>query len=620
MFILDEQEIHSDRGTFSPLAILEKRGILAQGPCGGINKVVASWLNRNPAVKWCLIAVGIFLAAAVVFRPTADERTVNYHAVSDPSVIAHLWDEYIQDAIPTIANQPFSSPEQINRHYAIQYAIRVICRKQAYQKLNDGFGRIDPQLVSQYIRQYLNTCISNIDPPKDFAYTAYYDTDREAFDIEEMAVSASYVKYNEMTPWAIRLDSVTKNEAEGSYTVKLVQLASAKSTRVVRETTCVLQERPDGTMYFKSIHHAYPTSAQSIVIDGRYQKLSPTRLNVSSTDKEWPLHVLASFDGKVFARSDNGKEGSAYQDTLKVYDARNFNELASFASPKQFEAVKVTQSGYLIVSRGNVLKLDRQLKVIEITDIPSDVAKEAFGGDWWGGFDVSKDGRYFVYSSQSQGLKLYDVKTGTERLLARHLPENTKFQYVPYIQGPAFVDHDSKVVARVAGYESISGYVIIDLRTGRTKKLTMDDLAFNGIYTFDSNFPYAYGLSARTVGAGTSKPDIYITRLDYGQMEMKQFKVRVTDDAQRVPLSAEFWPLVTHNDKYLAYVSVQYAETGDSADNVYHIVRVDLKTLKAETLLSIKAGCPTVLGILEDGRVIFSYYFENTGGLGVTEK
>lgn len=572
----------------------------------------AKTFNTKWPVLIIVMAVILLLGLAkhALNKPVAEPSEL----VSDPEVLSYIWDEYIEDTISTIANQPFANPEQIDRSYAIQYAIRLMCRKGMYENLTDELGRIEAKEVSELIEQYLNTSITDINP-QDFAYTAFYDKDNNGFYFNE--ITSSNVKYNEENPWGIKLDSVYKNEAENSYTVKLLHYVSHQSSRITKETIYTLQERQDGTMCFVSIINSYPDSEELVVIDGEFQKLDLARLKIKPSDKEWPCHVLGDYDGKLFVRFDNGKEGCEYEDVLKIYDDQNFNELGRFSSSKQFLTVKVKQSGYLILNGDKILQLDHSLNLAREIDVPSIVAKEVFQGDWWGGLDISIDGRYFIYSSQSQGLMLYDSETESEKVLAKHLPENQKLYYVPYIYDPSFVDSDRKAAAKIMGYECIDGHIMTDLETGEVKKLSIDTYGYNNIYTFNGDLSAAYGVSSFTANH-EGKPDIYLNRLDYEKMKISTSKATLSDDSQSCTLSPEIWPAIAQNDRYLAYVTVQYANSGDHADDMYYIVRIDLNTMKAETLLSIKAGYPTVLGMLEDGRVLFSYYFENARGMGIT--
>lgn len=55
-------------------------------------------------------------------------------------------------------------------------------------------------------------------------------------------------------------------------------------------------------------------------------------------------------------------------------------------------------------------------------------------------------------------------------------------------------------------------------------------------------------------------------------------------------------------------------------ERVYHLVRINLETMKAETVLSVKAGFPSIRALTGDGRILFSYAFEREQGLAITGK
>lgn len=586
-------------------------------------------INLIKRWKWG-IAVLILLTAILVYRGwDKPEPALNVPVdqpklsmVTDSQALAELWENYILDAIPTICNQPFANADQINRDNAIQYGIWTMVRQGAYQQHPNGTGTIDPQKLSWYIKQYLNIDLGDIDPQQDFVFTAFYDIKTNTFDISEMKSAQSNYRYEEVTPWGIKLDSVSYDGLSRQYSIKLVHFATAESKRITRTTTCILQKRPDGTMYFISIQDEYPDTENLIKIDGTHQKIDADKLGISSADLQGALQVMKVYDHKLFIRTDNGKQGGEYFNVIRVYDENTWSELASFSSPEQFLAVKAVPAGFLLFGCSSVIHLDRQLRETGTSEIPLMVHTEAFRDDWWGGMDISEDGRYFVYSSQQEGLMLYDSQTKSSRRLAQHLPEtpeNSNVRYIPYIQGPAFVDNDSKVVARITGYESIAGYIMVDLESRRTANLAQNDYAFNNIYSFDGDQPASLGVFSRTENPdGSGHRNTYITILDHGKMEITESQVITTAENQNNPLYSEIAPLPLYNDKYLVYVVEKYSSTGDIVDNMYHIVRVDLNSMEAETILSIKAGTPTLLALLEDGRILFSYSFENFSGLAVS--
>lgn len=582
--------------------------------------------KKSIVTKWWIIAliISILLLIIAVSNLKSNYEKAKASPVTDPQVLSYLWDEYIFDAIHTIANQPFASSQQVNRDYAVQYAVWTMCRKGIYESLDNGWGRIDPATMQEWIDQYLNTSITDIIPSRDFTFTGFYNSEKDAFCVNDMFSTGSRNKFNETNPWGIKLDSVIRNQHQKTYTINLLQYASAQSRRITRQTVCVLQERPDGTMYFVNITDSYPVQKDLIKISGDYEELDPAVFKASTENNDWPMQLLKHHNGMLFIRTENGQPGSKYQNCIMVCNDRSFKEITRFESSAQFLDVKTTPTGYLILSRDSIIKLSSDAMIVEENNIPPTVQQEAMHDDWWGGLDVSKDGRYLVYSSQSQGLMLYDTKAETTMRLAGHLPrqpENSQFEYVPLIVSPAFVDNDNKVVSKILGYESIGGYIIIDLETKQSQVLSMSDFTYNNIYAFSSDLPAAYGISSRPVDPSNPEhQEIYVSKLDYAGINITHHPAILTDDNQEKPLSPETWPLIMQSPQYLAYVAAVYNSTGDNADNMYYIVRIDLESMKAETLLTIKAGYPSLLGMLEDGRVIFSYYFENASGLGITAK
>ena len=178
----------------------------------------------------------------------------------------------------------------------------------------------------------------------------------------------------------------------------------------------------------------------------------------------------------------------------------------------------------------------------------------------------------FVYSSKHKGLMLYDAETKSEKLLANISSENRRFNYIPYIYGPVLVDHDHKVVANISGYEGLEGYLMIDLNTLELRKITNAEFI-----NFNSDLPAAYGIYPQIEQPnGTGKPTVGVARLDYGKMEVSKSGVLISDDVQRDLLGGEGGAFSAYNDRYLAYITVQYSQTADPADNTYHLVRLTL--------------------------------------------
>ena len=592
-----------------------------------MNKVRDLW--RGSQVKaWIgiMVTLVIIVLVVVMLRSSLDEPSAKNQSsssvsstkqslVEDPVVLARIWDEYIQDAIPTIFNNPFQSAKEINRDDAIHYAIYVIIRHQAYQEIEPGWGRIEPELVSQYIKKYLSVDITNIHPNQDYAYTAYYESSKDAFDINGINSSYPHVKYNELTPWCSKLDSVTKNEEDGTYHVKLVQFVSGQSSRINGEINCVLKERSDGSMYFKQVSYRYPDQKQLVSIQGKYRRFDLPKLKINAENKDRPFLILGEFNNRLFIRYNNGRQGIEAREDIGVYDVSNLKELLQVKSAKQIFKVKQTQDGYMLIASDSIIYLDKDLQNQKELRLPNTV-REAYQVEWQGGFDVSKDGRYFVYSSKHKGLMLYDAETKSEKLLAEHFPENRKLNYIPYIYGPVLVDHDHKVVANISGYEGLEGYLMVDLNTLELRKITEAEFI-----NFDSALPAAYGIYPHTEKPnGTGKPTVAVARLDYSKMEVSKSGVLIRDDVQRDLLGGEGGAFSAYNDRYLAYITVQYSQTDDPADNIYHLVRINLDSMQAETILTIKAGYPSILGILDNGQVIFSYWFENENGIGITDK
>jgi hypothetical protein len=584
-------------------------------------------LWRGSRVKvWIgvIVTLVIIVLVAVMLRSSLDEAknpsssgesSTRNSMVEDPVILAWIWDEYIQDAIPTIFNNPFKSAEEINRDDAIHYAVYVIIRHQAYQEIEPGWGRIEPELVSQYIKKYLSVDITNIHPAQDYAYTAYYDSSKDAFDIKGIHSSYPHVKFNELTPWCSKLDSVTKNEEDRTYQVKLVQFASGKSSRINGEINCVLKERTDGSMYFKQVSYRYPDQKQLVSIQGKYRNIDLPKLKINAENKDRPFMVIAEFNNRLFIRYNDGRQGIEQREDIGIYDVSNLKELMQVKSAKQIFKVKQTQDGYMLIASDSIIYLDKDLQNQKELRLP-DTVREAYQFEWQGGFDVSKNGRYFVYSSKNKGLMLYDAETKSEKLLANHYPENRRFNYIPYIYGPVLVDHDHKVVANISGYEGLEGYLMADLNTLELRKITNAEFI-----NFDSALPAAYGIYPHTEQPnGTGKSTVGVARLDYSKMEVSKSGVLISDDVQRDLLNGEEGAFSAYNDRYLVYITLQYSQTDDPAENIYHLIRINLDSMQAETILTIKGGYPSILGILDNGQVIFSYWFENENGIGITDR
>lgn len=145
-----------------------------------------------------------------------------------------------------------------------------------------------------------------------------------------------------------------------------------------------------------------------------------------------------------------------------------------------------------------------------------------------------------------------------------------------------------------------------------------DCLLLESVHPFLWNWPiigkYLPQLSSMNImGAG----DWALSLVNTNNREISQpVPIRYSKE-QEPKLSAE--PNMLFTDRYFAYIRQVEDVINCLEDAHYTINVVDLSSMTTKTVLTIKAGIPSLLGITNDGSVLLTYLINNEKGLLITE-
>jgi len=240
---------------------------------------------------------------------------------------------------------------------------------------------------------------------------------------------------------------------------------------------------------------------------------------------------------------------------------------------------------------------------------------DSFLADCAYGYDISNDLNYICYSD-SEGLHLMDLSNGNCGLLVETIPAEHPFPdndwagpSYHHFMSPRFIASDTKIITTLSGYEGNHGYLIYDLnkqnyeRIGSYESISTQYISINRGMLMDIFAPYQEGQN--------DFADYSIKYLDFDSnqvLEINEKLIGSLNDFLREPNS------IYVNSGYGAFLTY-------SADmKKTYIHRIDLKTMEIEpNILSIEGARVALVGILTDGRVIFSYYRTTAEqGIGIT--
>ncbi|HHV65075.1 MAG TPA: hypothetical protein GXX46_08400 [Peptococcaceae bacterium] len=574
-----------------------------------------------------LLILGLILTAcsanSTPAGPTVGEENQNQNQaveITDSLEIEKLWQEYIYDAIPTIGNTwEFNSPEEIE-----QGAIAKFC----WLKYVEENGTAGLQTVSEestlllfpletaleYAKRYFNTSYLRVVEIPDYDY----DQQREAFTFAQRSKRPK-PKHKENNPWGMELEKVVKNP-DGTVTVTLLRYNNyLKNKRLECILNFTLKQRADGSLYFVSGKKEYINN-HLVAISGEYtvfEKISGFEGNLQELYMLGQAGERAIFAYVPYAEEEWSKLMLLDFKTMTIVKER---EVASGFSSGD---LKFTGEKIIICTKDKVLTFTPELEPLEELALPQSLTAKINRESpydprhspevFFGGYDIKADLSQIVYADEI-GLKLLDLKTEQETLLAETVPiPDSELSPKSYHLQPKFVAAEEKVITTMTGYEFNLGYTICDLRQGTIKKLDIGSYQTTGRIRSDSGLLEANNWRYDE----KAQMGIYQTLyLDFQSGAVSVLELENPRDTGYIML--EDMSYVGQN--YAAFMTSQI-DNRDSANSKYYLCRVNLKTLTVEPeVLTISATQPHILGVLENGEIIFWYdLFPTERGICLTK-
>ncbi len=481
-------------------------------------------------------------------------------------------------------------------------------------------------LVQSKIRQYFD-----IDVQLDLEKVL-----REGFGLSEgdrtIRVYSEQIPHDAQNPWGIVLRSVTYDQDQGTYKVILDSLANPKTRRIERVTHITLKERNDKSLYYLSVKYEYPKT-EFVEITGDYVTLRAEDFGAKMTHYESPAAVVGSgIGGKLLLRADRSLNiKNPYSDivtTFSIYDPRENRVERQFEIPETktslFHGVRILPDKLIFKMTDSFFVTTLDLGKIDSTRALPDVIRKALADtDYITGYDVSADLRKIVFTNRN-GLYIHDLDSGLTTKFASHIPVQSDLFDKAYIMSPHFSVNDKAIIAMLSGYEGYYGVMALNLQHPDKPYIQRNPSILSGVDWTNVMYPLVHmQLGARKA--------LEIERINLEALSDPSTKVNrdireiiFQDEESQQPIdSIDNIPM--YNGRYLAYVATGYAKDNSHSaeqvypdEQIYHIVRVDLETMKAETILSLKAGMPYIRALTGDGQVLFSYHFEREMGLALT--
>ena len=412
-------------------------------------------------------------------------------------------------------------------------------------------------------------------------------------------------KYTIENDWNGYLQKVTKS-SDGIYTAILVSYDSYENKRIERTYTYTLKENSDKSLCFISGKVEWINN-HLVSLSGNYTKFE--KINGYDGDLGDLLSV-GEIDGRMLLCS------SEVDSTNSDYVLMLFNPVTSTAEkvitikiddPNSYYGIKLFNDKIVVKLADKLIVISRDLKHQSEQLLPKTVAdkisrKTEYDNNgiqyvFFSGYDVTEDLKKFVYTDEI-GVIIYDVSSGKESILAKTVKINTKIviDSVSYYSTPRFVCDETKVITTMCVYEGTSGYKLINI----PKKTTVDLDSYNA---FTDNIFYDTGVLSINDRNSSSEYKSYYT--DFITGERKEINLKDIGNTNNLVPKEHLYV----GKNYAAFV-IYDSDNNGMENSTYHINRLNLKTLEIENDVVIsKAADIKILGITDDGRIVFNYSY-----------
>jgi hypothetical protein len=541
--------------------------------------------------------------------------------ITDSQELEKLWQEYFYHSITTIGNnQGFSSAEEIDPLYVAEFCWFKYIMEHGRESLElageDSYNRLLPlDIVLDYAERYFNTTTLDLTKVEN----RDYDFAKNAFTFC-LGSDQEIPSYTDQNSWVIHLDKVTR-DSDGTVTAVLVKYDSYRHRRVESTDTYTLKPHGDGSLYFVSCQRDYVNN-NLVSLTGDFHRIDMLEglegyigeLAMIGEDNVTNSLIIAKM-------SYNEKKDAA----LLLLNAENLQAEKKLELKTDMGHFDIGLKGEKIIIRqeNKILLIDKNLELIEEMLLPAAIKERIqrepkYDSDglpdiYFGGYDVSADFSKIVYSDEI-GVKLYNLTDDTEILLSPTVPiTGSELIKNSYHSNPRFVADDKKVITTMTAYEGTMGYSLCSLEDQAAKKYDISsDSSSTGFIRYDTGL---LELNAPFYNEEKQIAEYKTVFLDYLTGELKYIKLRDIGDTGYVIPSDHTYV----GQNYAAFITTTWDED-DYANKMSYINRINLKTFEVEPeVVSVKAAETHILGVLSDGRIIFSYdFYPSEKGICIT--
>lgn len=553
-------------------------------------------------------SISILLMLCLLLTGCAGAKEAPEHtsvAVTDEETLAQLWEDYLADAYGTIGNEDFAVSEEVQTLGPfLYYALKRMAAEGELAVTADQIALPPLAVIKTQLNRYFNT---------DFGLTA--DTYASIYDhyAGDPAQGTLYfsphrVSYTESLTDDYRLGKVTYEEATKTYQAAVEHIANPDTGRVDLVRVFTLKQRDNGELYFISQKWQYPPLPEGLVtFTGGLTELPGLRSELEGLSLgQYPEYSAGQWQEQLLILISTFTEQTSYRDIdLLMYSPEDDQVLAKYAFTETAEHVysglRLMDDRLLLRFTDGYLYLDDTLSPASALKPLPETVRSAVNDhhEWSGCYDVSDDERTFYYLRESKELWQYDVQSSTTKPLFRRAALDFSGNYGLF--DLQLLPNEQTLIMTLAGYDGPIGQYALSLdapSAGRQYRTHYEPL---------QNWS----------NAGCPLPDAdYSTLLDSGAYRWSllsladdtvlSFTVPVTEEQQFRDVSRGDQML--YNDRYAVYTNCFAGAHPE--DNTYHLIRVDLLTHTAQTLITSKAAFLQPVAVLGDGRVLFRYEFE----------
>lgn len=529
----------------------------------------------------------LILCALLIIFSAGCKRTpppVTSVDITDPAELEQLWQDYLYDSITTVCNGgDFATAAELDPIWVAEFCWFRYVSEQGEDSLEPAGGGSSLRLlpldtVLTYAERYFG--LTTLDVSKVSANE--YDASRRAFMFA--MDNGPRGTYSGQNSWGVSLTKASRS-SDGTVTVVLSD-TDRESGRTVRTWTYALKPREDGGLCFASGVQEWINN-HLVTITGNYNRVD----RITGFDGALSsLTMLGEVDGNMILVScPGGEDEKSVLMLVRTADLGVVKTLPLAARLNPGDAV-LRADGIVIRLADRVESVDTGLTNVTDADLPPAIAALA-GKDTFRGYDLSADHKTYVYADGTD-VKLLDAANGQAKSILK--PAKGRVY-----ASPRFVANGEKVIATLCGYDGATAYALYDLTTGTAEAYP---IASGGNSTelihFDSGLLEVNTYGSDAQGTTGDCQSIY---LDFASGTTSVIGLADPGDVDGYPDAAYVGQggaaFLTHK-----------TDANDWTGTAYLINRVNLKTLTVEpAVISVKATAPRVLGILADGRIVFSY-------------